>query len=123
MTIGGLDHYTILTADLAATRYFYCDILGLVEGDRPPFDFPGAWLYANGQPVVHVIAGRSIPGRSTGGLDHVAFRAQGDIGALARRLEGEGVEVTTRTVPGAAVWQLFCRDPSGVKVELNFPPG
>ncbi|MBI3708939.1 MAG: VOC family protein [Proteobacteria bacterium] len=122
MAIQGIDHYTILTNDLAATRHFYCDLLGLTEGARPPFDFPGAWLYVNGHPTVHVVAGRPIPGRTTGGLDHIAFQANGDIDELARKLEGEGIAVSTRKVPGSRVWQLFCNDPSGVKVEFNYPP-
>lgn len=119
--VQGLDHYTILTDDLAATKRFYCDLLGLSVGDRPPFDFPGAWLYAGGHPVVHVIAERPFKHGATGGIDHLAFRAGGDIDAVQRRLADAGVPAETRKVPGAPVWQLFCRDPSGVRVELNFP--
>jgi catechol 2,3-dioxygenase-like lactoylglutathione lyase family enzyme len=124
MAVQGVDHYTILTNDLAATRHFYCDLLGLTEGDRPPFSFPGAWLYAGGHPVVHVIAGRPIPGdgAATGAVDHLAFRAAGDPQTLKRKLEAEGIVVSSRTVPASGVRQLFCRDPSGVQIELNFPP-
>lgn len=122
MTVAGIDHYTILTADLDATRRFYCELLGLNDGPRPPFDFPGAWLYAGGHPVVHVIAGREFSAKNgTGGVDHVAFRAQGDPDALAKRLKDEGFNVSSRTVPASRIRQLFCKDPSGVQVELNFP--
>jgi catechol 2,3-dioxygenase-like lactoylglutathione lyase family enzyme len=123
MAIDGIDHYTILTDDLPATRRFYCDLLGLSEGWRPSFDFPGAWLYAGGHPVVHVIAVDDCPHDGTGSVDHLAFKAGGDMKALARKLEDAGFKVATRAVPGTSVWQLFCNDPSGVKVELNFPPG
>jgi catechol 2,3-dioxygenase-like lactoylglutathione lyase family enzyme len=122
MAISGIDHYTILTDDLKATRRFYCDLLGLSEGWRPPFDFPGAWLYVGEQPVVHVIEVKSCPRDGTGGIDHLAFKAEGDLKALAGKLEKAGYDVQTRAVPGTPVWQLFCNDPSGVKVELNFPP-
>lgn len=121
MAIAGIDHYTILTDDLDATRRFYCDLLGLTDGPRPPFSFPGAWLYAGGHPVVHVVAGRQIPPGGTGAVDHVAFRAQGDPDALAKRLDSEGFQVASRVVPASKIRQLFCNDPSGVKVELNFP--
>ena len=122
MSVKGIDHYTILTQDLTATRHFYCDLLGLTEGWRPAFDFPGAWLYAGDHPVVHIVAGRPIPGKGdgTGAVDHLAFRAGGDAAALARKLEADGVKVSARTVPGSGIRQLFCRDPSGVQVELNF---
>jgi catechol 2,3-dioxygenase-like lactoylglutathione lyase family enzyme len=124
MAIDGIDHYTILTADLEATKRFYCGHLGLSEGPRPAFDFPGAWLYAGGHPVVHVIAGRPfVSDGGTGGVDHVAFRAKGDPDDLARRLERDGVRVASRVVPGGKIRQLFCDDPSGVRVELNFPIG
>ena len=45
MTICGLDHFNVVTSDLEASRRFYVRVLGLREGARPPFDFPGAWLY------------------------------------------------------------------------------
>jgi catechol 2,3-dioxygenase-like lactoylglutathione lyase family enzyme len=122
MAIHGIDHYTIRTDDLAATRRFYCDLLGLHEGWRPNFDFPGAWLYVGDQPVVHVIEVEDCPREGTGGVDHLAFKADGDLKALAGKLKAAGFDVATRDVPGTPVRQLFCNDPSGVKVELNFPP-
>lgn len=120
MAIAGIDHYTILTDDLAATKRFYCDLLGLTDGPRPPFSFPGAWFYAGGQPVVHIVAGRAIPPGGTGAVDHLAFKAQGDPDALAARLDKEGFKVSSRVVPASKIRQLFCSDPNGVKVELNF---
>ena len=61
MAIDGMNHFTVLTKDLDATRNFYCGILGLKEGYRPPLGFPGTWLYAGAQPVLHVVAGRPLP--------------------------------------------------------------
>ena len=49
MGVAAIDHYTVLTNDLEATKRFYCDFLGLKDGPRPPFTFPGAWLYAAGK--------------------------------------------------------------------------
>ena len=42
--------YTIEPQDLERTKNFYCDVLGLEIGDRPPLDFPGYWLYSGGVP-------------------------------------------------------------------------
>ena len=44
MAIEGMNHFNVLTDDVEATRHFYCDILGLEKGERPPFKFDGLWL-------------------------------------------------------------------------------
>ena len=44
MSVGVLDHYNVSTRKLDETVRFYQDVLGFVNGPRPPFDFPGAWL-------------------------------------------------------------------------------
>ena len=58
MPLGGLQHYTIEPQDLEKTKNFYVDILGLENGDRPPLDFPGYWLYSGGQATVHLMGTR-----------------------------------------------------------------
>lgn len=122
MGVAAIDHYTVLTNDLEATKRFYCDFLGLKDGPRPPFTFPGAWLYAGDRPVVHVIAGRPFSQENgTGGVDHVAFAAQGSPDEMMKRLEKEGLKPSTRVVPATKIRQVFCRDPSGIQVELNYP--
>jgi len=45
MTITKLAHYAIRTADLEASRRFYTEVIGFRVGYRPPFPFPGIWLY------------------------------------------------------------------------------
>ena len=83
--IDGLDHMTIVTADLAASRRFYAEVLGLVDGERPPFDVPGAWLYQGDRPIVHLVGRESgDAGGSTGPFDHLAFRASDLAGTVAR---------------------------------------
>jgi catechol 2,3-dioxygenase-like lactoylglutathione lyase family enzyme len=54
MSVGVLDHYNVSTRNLRDTVRFYEEVLGLVNGPRPPFDFPGAWLYSEGHPVLHL---------------------------------------------------------------------
>src|ERR1700682_532012 len=84
MPLGGLQHYTIEPQDLERTKEFYCDVLGLENGDRPPLDFPGYWLYSGGTPTVHlmgtrkprdgiVVRGTEKKYEDTGRLDHIAF--------------------------------------------------
>ena len=120
MGIQAMNHFTVLTDDLDATRAFYRE-LGLVEGDRPPLGFPGAWLYAGGQAVLHVIAGRGLPAERAGVIDHMAFSAV-DLAGTVARLRARGIEYQLRRQPGAGTWQLFVFDPNGARVELDFAP-
>jgi catechol 2,3-dioxygenase-like lactoylglutathione lyase family enzyme len=135
-----LNHFSIRTTDLPATRAFYVDLLGLQEGPRPEFPFPGCWLYQGpkdsyANAAVHVIgidpddrAGLDNylgeRGEATlsgsGAVDHVAFFAT-DLAGMLQRLHAAGVEPRQRTVPGVGLHQLFLDDPSGVVVELNYP--
>lgn len=120
MAITALDHYTINTLDLDATIRFYVEILGFENGERPPFKFPGAWLYCAGRPIVHLASGTTPGEAGTGAIDHVAFRA-GGLGDFVDRLEDRGVAYSERDVPGAGIHQVFLSDPNGVTIEINFP--
>ncbi len=121
MSVKGMNHFTILTDDQAATEAFYGELLGLKPGWRPPFDFPGAWLYAEGsdQAILHVVAGRPLPDQRAGVLDHMAFTATGLADVLAK-LKARGIGYDLRRLPSARLWQLFFLDPNGAKVELDF---
>ena len=114
-----MNHFTVLTDDLEHTLKFYVDGLGLALGPRPDFDFPGAWLYAGGRAILHVIAGRELPVQRAGVIDHMAFAARG-LADVKARLEAMGVAYDLRRLRGSNAWQLFCLDPSGAKVELDF---
>jgi len=122
MPISGMNHFTVLTDDLAATTAFYVGLLGLTEGFRPDFGFPGAWLYAGEQAILHVIAGRGVPANPRGAIDHMAFSAR-DLRGVVARLAERGIAYDLRRVPSTGAWQLFCTDPSGARVELDFEPG
>ena len=133
MAIQVLNHFSVRTADMRRSRDFYVKVLGFVEGDRPPFPFPGYWLYCDGIPVVHVIGaepdndaglegylGARSGAAGGGSLDHIAFTAS-DLEAMRRRLEALGVEFAERDVPLLGLKQLFVTDPDGITLELNFP--
>ena len=51
MPINKLAHFSVRTTALDASRRFYCNVLGFQEGFRPPFDFPGIWLYRGGDGI------------------------------------------------------------------------
>ena len=140
MPIGKLDHYSIRTLDIEASRRFYTEIMGFQEGFRPPFDFPGVWMY-NGAPypescgVVHIIGidlknpeglkaylgDKELDSlEGTGTVDHMAFAATG-LDEMRRRLGQHKIEFRERTVPSLGLHQLFLEDPSQVTIELNYP--
>jgi catechol-2,3-dioxygenase len=118
-----LNHYNIRAGQplIGRVRDFYVDVIGLREGPRPPFNFPGHWLYAGDAAVVHLVETSDVQtdARPPSVLDHVAFTCTG-FDEFESRLRERGVEYRMSGVPGAAVRQLFLKDPAGNGVELNF---
>ena len=123
MSVSGMNHFTILTDNLDATLVFYKEHLDFSPGARPPFTFPGAWLYAAGgsDAILHVIAGKEKKDLVKGVLDHMAFTAQDLRGSVAK-LKASGIAYELRQLPAYGTWQLFFLDPNGAKVELDFDP-
>lgn len=139
MTAGvtGLEHFLVRAKDIEQTKTFYVDLLGLREGFREPFPFPGYWLYLGDVPCVHLVgtdtsdAGRQgylseeLTGRGeqadtmtgTGAIDHLGFHASG-LETFRHRLGERGVAFRERVV--GKLTQLFLEDPNGITIELNF---
>jgi catechol 2,3-dioxygenase-like lactoylglutathione lyase family enzyme len=123
----GIDHFTLRVAptELPRLRDFYVEVLGLHEGRRAAFDFPGHWLYAGSQPLVHLAGNQPegepaiAPGLPTGRFNHVALRGRG-LAAMRARLQTQGIDWQEAPVPGLPVHQLFLRDPVGLQIELSF---
>jgi len=118
-----LNHYNIRAGQplIGRVRDFYVDVIGLHEGWRPPFNFPGHWLYAGDAAVVHLVetSAEQTEALPPSVLDHVAFTCTG-YDEFESRLRERGIEFRASGVPGAAVRQLFVKDPAGNGVELNF---
>ena len=116
-------HVSFAVSDLARSRRFYEDVLGLTEIPRPDFGLAGVW-YSAGENEVHLIAtpeGNDVgrpPGSLTPLANHQAF-AIDDYDKVLRMLEERGVEVM-QTSPEAG--QLWIRDPDGNVIELIRPP-
>lgn len=126
-----LDHFTLRTRMPAETVRFYTDVLGVKEGWRPPFNFPGHWLYQGEVPIVHIITitdnekevrayvGERADGPGSGSVDHIAFRCEG-LDEFQDRLVELGYKFFERVVPILDQHQLFVKDPNGVTIELVF---
>jgi catechol 2,3-dioxygenase-like lactoylglutathione lyase family enzyme len=139
MTITRLAHYAIRTADLEASRRFYTDVMGFRVGYRPPFPFPGIWLYQGEDQsefgIVHIIGvdrdnpkglegywgiDSNKPRSGAGSFDHIAFVAK-DWPQMRTRCQAHPVDYVERSVPELGLHQVFLVDPSGITLELNYP--
>jgi hypothetical protein len=99
--------------------------LGLKNGPRPPFDFPGAWIYSEGHPVLHIndISPTDKEQRPDSGvIDHIAFGSRG-FEAMKQHLSGKGVQFRTNDVPNSTRRQIFLTDPNNILIELNYDIG
>ena len=119
MAIEGMNHFTILTDDVDRTVAFYGEFLGLHAGPRPDFAFPGAWLYADRSPILHVIGGRPKSELHAGVIDHMAFTGR-DLASVLDKLDARGIEHVCRRQVGSGLWQVFFFDPNGARVEIDF---
>jgi uncharacterized protein YunC (DUF1805 family) len=52
--VKGLDHVTLVVADLERSKQFYCGLLGMECVERPGVNYPGLWFQA-GNTQVHLI--------------------------------------------------------------------
>ncbi|MEK0432233.1 MAG: hypothetical protein RLY60_98 [Pseudomonadota bacterium] len=116
--ITGMNHFTAIAADPQAALDFYENLLGLKAGYRPDLGFPGAWLYAGDTTVLHLYFDRPVPHPPAGVIDHMAFTTQ-DLKSFKARFDALGYPYKLQHREGGP-WQLFCHDPSGAKIELNF---
>jgi catechol 2,3-dioxygenase-like lactoylglutathione lyase family enzyme len=118
MPLTAFDHVNIRTSTLDAMIAWYGEVLH--PGKRPPFSFPGAWLYLGETAVIHLV-GRTAPcapGTDLS-LEHFAFRATG-MAAMRARLESKGVAYTIDPVPGVPVVQINLHDPEGNHIHIDF---
>ena len=131
MALTRLEHFLVLTDDVEGTRQFYCDVLGLQVGARPPLGFAGYWVYLGDVPCVHIAdweayrahsqaMGIPVSNRApgTGPVDHIAFNGTDPV-AVKERLAKHGIAAKENFVPGPDLYQFFFDDPNGVKIELN----
>ena len=124
MTVKHLDHFNIRASKplVEELREFYCVLIGLSEGFRPPFEEPGYWLYAGEHAILHLsVAGadeKQLP-QVEFMLNHVAMDCSGK-SDFEKRLNENAIPYEYATVPGTTVEQIFLKDPAGIGIELSF---
>lgn len=124
MPVQRFNHFNLRAPQplLQKIRDFYIDVLGMKEGWRPPFPFPGHWLYLEEDAVLHLVEAPSdspAPSLAVGTFDHIAFSCTGFV-EFEVRLRTMGLDYRKVSVPGTTQQQLFVKDPAGNGVEFNF---
>jgi len=122
MTLVKFDHVNIQTANLAAMKAFYDEVLGLPAGYRPPFGFDGAWHYCGDTAVVHLVETPARPDAvGNPQLEHFALQAEG-MAAFLDRLRSHGVAYRIAVVPEIEIRQVNLHDPDGNHIHIDFGP-
>lgn len=120
MPIGRLDHVNLRTHRLDEMIAWYTRVLDMPSGPRPNFPFPGAWLYADGLPTVHLNGCEHVAAQSNDlTLEHFAFKAL-DLKSMVERLKTIGERFEVAFVPGAPVVQINVWDPDGNHIHIDF---
>lgn len=125
MKIERLDHVNIRTAQLETMVAWYEDILGLKRGPRPDFGFPGAWLYAGEDAIVHLVTVEGEPGAGSEQplkIEHAAFAATG-LAAFEAHLKARGEKVRRVEIADFGITQLNIWDPDGNHLHVDFRNG
>ena len=117
-----LDHATVVTPDLDIVKHFFCQIVGLIDGERGPFRFDSHWLYQDGKPVVHLVKSNSDlpPAKLASRIDHIAFRVENESewNTLITKLQAGNIAFRSSEVPATGERQLFVAPVPGVMIEF-----
>jgi glyoxylase I family protein len=112
-SVSQIDHVSVLITDVARSRRFYRDLLGLKEIPKPrTFDFVALW-FDLGNMHIHLLQ-KDKP--DTISPRHFALRVP-DAQAARAHLREHGVETSETTlIPGAD--RFFIHDPDGNRIEI-----
>ena len=121
MKLGTLDHVNVRTRNLDRMIDWYSRILGMSEGRRPGFSFPGAWMYSGDKPYVHLVGvDRALPAHQDDlRIEHFALSATG-LSDFLTHLKAENVDYKLAKVPDFPIVQVNVWDPDGNHIHIDF---
>ena len=118
-----LDHVNVRTANLEGMVAWYGKMLGMRSGPRPDFPFPGAWLYRDGQALVHLVGVGEAPADADDlKMEHVAFAATG-LSEFRARLTRLGVPFREGRLDDFGIVQVNVWDADGNHLHIDFDAG
>jgi catechol 2,3-dioxygenase-like lactoylglutathione lyase family enzyme len=108
-----IDHCSVIVTDVAASRRFYGEQLGLCEIPAPKtFDFVALW-YDLGGTYLHLLL---KPERDAISPRHFCLHVS-DIAVARAHVTAQGIKIDeTVKIPGAD--RFFIRDPDGNRIEV-----
>jgi catechol 2,3-dioxygenase-like lactoylglutathione lyase family enzyme len=129
-----LHHVSIVVEDVATSKHFYCDILGLVDVPRSPtFTFDGAWFRKSGVEVHLIQINEAVQPPGDGPNDpteirdltfarHFCFSVE-DMDEAVSTLNKNNIPIAMGPRQrGDGAIQLYIYDPDGHMVELVYEP-
>lgn len=116
------DHLNVSVGNATALSALFEGVMGFVPGKRPPFPFPGTWLYEGDQALVHAVVD-PVLSAATGEmrLGHVAFRSDEPASQVIERVRRTGLPFNVAQMPEDQTAQIFVLLPGGLVIELNVP--
>lgn len=121
MNIKLLEHVNLRTTDIERLEEWYCKVLSLKSGYRPPFKSTGRWLYAGDIPMVHLLYIKDQKLTEDPTMEHFAMRAAG-LEDFLNTLKEMNISYRTVRVPELRVFQIHTSDPDGNNMHIDFAP-
>ncbi|MDD0974122.1 hypothetical protein [Pseudomonas fontis] len=112
------DHLAFSTPGNSTLQASLQTLLGIAPGFRPPFPFPGQWLYQGDQALVHLIQRDE---QTDTQFSHLALRTAQPASAVLARVRASGLAYQVAVVPEERVCQIFVNLPGGLVLELDSP--
>ena len=112
-------HSCMMTHDLAASEYFYCEVLGL----KKAFEFTkdgrkiGVYIEAGARTWIEIFVHSDAPFPTLGAINHFCFEVT-SIDQAIQHIRAKGVDVTDKKYGVDDTWQAWIKGPSDERIEL-----
>lgn len=125
------DHIALRCADTEKVKSFFTEIIGLTVGYRPPFPFPGFWLYAEEKAVLHLFdrntnfskngqIRQDLVSSENNIVDHIALWCD-DYQKIMTKIHKNNLNFSETITPDSNIKQVFIQAPEDLIVEIDFP--